>query len=79
MVCNRLTINIDRTCVMLISNRLNLNLVRPTLNIDNVPLIVIDHAPFLGVIFHNSLKFNKHCEYMSNKISKSIGVLCRFK
>ena len=79
MDCNRLTINKDKTCVMLISNRLNVKLVRPSLNIDNVPLTVVDHAPFLGVIFDNGLKFNKHCEHISSKISKSIGVLFRLK
>ena len=79
MDSNRLTINKDKTCVMLISNRLNVKVVRPELDIDNIPLTVVDYAPFLGVIFDNGLNFSRHCEHISSKISKSIGVLYRLK
>ena len=42
MDSNRLTINKDKTCVILISNRLNVKVVRPDLDIDNIPLTVVD-------------------------------------
>ena len=47
--------------------------MRPTLNIDNVPLILVDHAPFLVVTFDNSLKFNqlRECTKQNLKIGRS--------
>ena len=52
---------------------------RPLLNIaiDGQLISEVDHTKFLGVIIDNGLKWTNHINYISNKISKGIGVIIK--
>ena len=71
---NRLTINLDKTCFMVITNRYVPDL-HFDIKIDSTFLKCIDFHKFLGVTIDNKLKFNLHISNIATKVSKSIGIL----
>ena len=75
-VANKLSINfdIDKTYFMIHTFR-NFDLSELSLNIGNYTLPNCDNSKFLGVIVDNKLKFKNHIDYISKKISKSIGII----
>ena len=75
---NRLTINIEKTNCILISNILD-SVPIGSIKLDNFELDFILDTKYLGVIIDNQLKFDKHVNYICGKIAKSIGVLLRCK
>ena len=75
-VSNRLSVNIDKTNFLLVSNILG--------NTDSINIIMNNrainrksHVTYLGVILDENVKFNKHTDYIGSKISRSIGVLSK--
>ena len=77
-VANRLSLNVDKTNYMIISNR-NRNIVPCVISINNLPLEYKSNVKFLGVILDDNLKFNNHIKLICTKISKSIGILNSIK
>ena len=75
---NRLTLNIDKTNCILISNILD-SVPAGNIKLDDIELEFISDIKYLGVIIDNQLKFDKHVNYICGKIAKSIGVLLRCK
>ena len=75
---NRLTINIEKTNCILISNILG-SVPLGSIKLDNIELDLISDTKYLGIIIDNQLKFDKHVNYICGKIAKSIGVLSRCK
>ena len=75
---NRLTINLDKTNCMLVSNVEN-GLSNHNIRLHDQPVKIIDDAKFLGVRIDCRLKFNLHIDYICSKISKSIGILFRLR
>ena len=73
---NRLTINYEKTFYIIFTTR---NISSFTLSINNIVIPQKTEARFLGVFIDQNLKFNSHTKYISNKISKSIGILYRLK
>ena len=75
-VANKLSINfdIDKTYFMIHTFR-HLDLSDLRLNIGNYSLPKCDASKFLGVIADDKLKFKNHIDYISKKISKSIGII----
>ena len=71
---NKLTINLDKTCFMLITNK-NAPDLTQVLKINSTYLKRVDAHKFLGVIIDSRLTFNPHISEISNKISKSIGIM----
>ena len=49
------------------------------ITINGHPLDCRHEGKFLGIILDKKLKFNHHTKYISNKISKSIGIIYRLK
>ena len=47
--------------------------------INNVSIERTNFTKFLGVILDGKLKFAAHVNYVKNKISKCIGILCKAK
>ena len=74
---NRLTINLDKTAYMFISNR-NI-LVQRDISLNNVPINCVSNCKFLGVIFDNRLSFCNHIDLVCSKVSKSIGIFYKLK
>jgi hypothetical protein len=48
-----------------------------TLKIDNMHITRVGHTKFLGVVINEKLTWDNHISLVSNKVSKSIGVLRR--
>lgn len=77
---NELIINYEKTCVMYFCKatiKHNLDEVQVTL--DDNSLNVSSEVNFLGVILDDALLFNNHRSCISRKISKNIGILCKFR
>ena len=53
----------------------NLDLPNLSINLGNNTLTECDSSKFLGVMVDDKLKFKNHIDYISKKISKSIGIL----
>ena len=73
LLANKLIINLQKTHLMLITNR-----ARPasiSLNINNNVITEKTETKFLGVIVDNQLSWNAHIKHISNKISKSVAIL----
>ena len=71
---NKLTINLNKTCYMVITNRSICN-VNPIIKIKNNLIKCVQSHKFLGIKIDNRLKFDQHIADISVKISKSIGIL----
>ena len=78
---NKLSINPDKTKYMIFktkqSNLSNLNL--PTLILNGEILERVNEFLYLGTFLDENLTWDSHINYISNKISKSIGILRRLK
>ena len=72
-ICNRLSLNIDKTHVFIVSNRKIQ--YQPELYYGDMLLSVKRECLFLGVLIDDSLKFGNHIKNLSSKISKSAGIL----
>ena len=73
LAANRLIINLSKTQSMLFMNKTD----NPSfqLQIQNIDIEVTNKCKFLGVIIDDKLLWKDHINYISNKISKSIGIL----
>ena len=78
MVTNRLTINVNKTELLLFSNReVNYNNEQITLGGGHVGFV--DHARFLGVVIDDKVNFKLHIRHVVGKVSKHAGILYRIK
>ena len=75
---NKLSVNVEKTHVMLITNR-NLISAAPEIYYGNTLLDVVVECTFLGVKLDRNLKFVNHIKYICSKISKSIGILYKLR
>ena len=73
-VANRLSINAEKTFYNVVTN-LNFPIGSFHLNLNNVSISYSSSITYLGVIFDDKIRFDRHIKYMSDKISKSIGIL----
>ena len=71
---NKLTINLNKTCYMVICNRTIPNM-EYGVKMNNISIKCTESHQFLGIIIDNKLKFNLHISYIAKKISKSIGIM----
>ena len=78
MLNNKLSVNVDKTELMLISNK-QTNHSDSDIVMGGENLAFADSSMFLGVKFDNKMKFSEHTEYISRKISKSIGIFSKIK
>ena len=53
--------------------------IYPDLKINNIRIDRVSEFNFLGLIISSDLKWNKHIEHISLKISKVIGIMFRMK
>ena len=73
---NILSLNIKKTHYM-IFNRKKKCCCDVMLRIDKQLIEEVSETKFLGVIIDNGLKWNKHIQYTSKKISKGIGTIIK--
>ena len=74
---NRLTINLDKTAYMQISNR-NIPMEQ-NLSLNSTAIIKVNNYKFLGVNFDDRLSFANHIDHICTKVSKSIGIFYKLK
>ena len=77
LAANKLIINLDKTHLMLFTNRSRPNSI--SINVKGQTIEEITETKFLGVILDNKLCWNAHIEYISKKISKSVSILKMLK
>ncbi|KAJ8022633.1 RNA-directed DNA polymerase from mobile element jockey [Holothuria leucospilota] len=79
---NRLVLNVDKTKFMFIGSSRKLNFIKRdeiNVTVKGKTLEIVDSAKILGMQIDSQLKFHKHVESISQKISGKIGFLCRLK
>ena len=78
MSSNKLSLNIKKTKYMIFHTKQR-HVIYPSLNINNVKIERVTQFNFLGLILSSQLSWKNHIQFISNKISKVIGVLYRLK
>ena len=73
--CNRLSLNVDKTHVMVFSLNPVTRKLKPSIEINGSRISTINSTTFLGVKIDNSLSWKHHTTHVCSKISKSIGIL----
>ena len=77
-LANRLTINIDKTEVILFSNK-SFDKEANVLTLNGGDLQYSDCCKFLGIKIDDSLTFSKHIDCISGKLSRGAGILHKIK
>ena len=75
---NKLSLDKSKTKYM-ISKKQRANIVKPILQIDGINIESVDHFNFLGLTLDSRMTWNNHTTNISNKCSRTIGVLNRIK
>ena len=75
-LANKLTVNLDKTSYLIITNRNHPQYSDPIM-INNVEIQRTSSHKFLGITIDSNLKFDHHIKEISRKISKSAGILYR--
>jgi hypothetical protein len=71
--CNKLSLNINKTSYMIITNKVD-NVGLPLL-IRDVNISITESAKFLGIIVDRRISFSNHIMHICQKVSKSCGIL----
>ena len=74
---NKLIINLDKTHLMLFTNKKRPHTI--SINVKGQIVNEITETKFLGVILDNKLSWNAHIKFISKKISKSLSILKMLK
>ena len=75
--CNELSMNIKKTHYIIFSSKNNIIDDDQHVKINSEPIERVYYTKFLGVFLDSNLNWKKHIEYVSKKISKSIGISCK--
>ena len=77
LASNKLTLNLDKSKFMIISNSKSI----PNLgvHINGLPLKECDSYKYLGVMIDKNLNWSCHIEYIGQKISKACGALAKIR
>ena len=73
---NKLSLNVKKTQYMLFKGRKKIG-SGPNIIVNGAKIDRTDQSKFLGVIISDNLSWQPHIDYISKKISKSIGILYR--
>lgn len=75
---NKLSLNVNKTKAMVFhSEQRNVSL--PKLFIDETAIEYVQEFNFLGIMIDKNLKWKKHTDIVSKKISKTLGVITKLK
>ena len=70
-------INADKTKCIIFSYRMKI--VVPPIKFGNHTLLQVENCKFLGLYLDEALNFESHVSHIARKMSKSIGILNKFK
>ena len=76
--CNGLVINTDKTHYM-VFHRAKFKSTNKDIYIRDIKIKRVTSVKFLGLIIDDQLKWLEHIQYIKNKVSKSIGILCKVR
>ena len=77
LMVNKLTLNIDKTKLILFKPRQKRTSVQIRIKINNKDIEQVKETVFLGVVLDEHVTWRSHINYTANKISKSIGIIRR--
>ena len=75
---NKLSLNVKKTKAM-VFHTAKRKVVLPKLKLDGNEIEIVDEFNFLGFLIDKHLTWKNHINFISKKISKSIGMMCRLK
>ena len=75
---NKLSLNIEKTKAMLFHTSQRY-IVTPEIFIDGNVIEFVKECKFLGLVIDENLSFRPHINFISKKISKTIGILAKLK
>ena len=75
---NKLSLNVSKTKYMCFHTS-NRTVIYPNLKINNSTIDRVTDFKFLGLIISSNLKWNKHIDHVSIKVSKVISIMFRLK
>ena len=73
LIANKLIINLNKTFIMVFTNRKRQGNV--SIDMNNHTINEINECKFLGIMLDNKLKWQSHIKHISNKMSKSVAIL----
>ncbi len=76
---NRLTLNIDKSNILIITPKHTKKIRTVNIKINNTTLLEKDNIKYLGVLFDNKLNWKQHIQHVNMKISKGIGILAKLR
>lgn len=74
---NKLKLNVQKTKLMLISKKKNIDNSTINIYINNEKLIPVDQVKYLGVIIDKDLNFKDNCNYVIRKMAHKTNILRR--
>ena len=74
---NKLSLNVQKTHTMLFTNNAEVYTSQLPILMNDTLITRVYKVRFLGIIFDDKLKWKEHIDHISNKIAKSIGVICK--
>ena len=78
LASNKLSLNAQKTKFM-VFHSMQRKVKYPVLTINKTIIERLKQSNFLGIILQYTLKWQKHIDYISKKVSKAIGVMYRLK
>ena len=72
---NKLSLNIQKTHTVTFSNTISIRERCNNICIDGIQINTVHEIKFLGLLINNTLNWSTHIKYISNKISKNIGII----
>ena len=75
LIANRLSLNVGKSKFMIFCNKKIPEVIN--INIRGIPLKHVDQFELLGLIIDNRLSFVPHVNFMSSRLSRSIGIMYR--
>ena len=73
---NGLVINLEKTHYM-VFHRARIKTNSSKISIRDNEILRVFSTKFLGIIIDDQLKWLEHIQYIKNKVSKSVGILCK--
>ena len=79
MNANKLTINMTKSNILVISPKLNKFCFYNSSNYPTTSIPIINTARYLGIILDDKLSFQPHIKLLEGKLSRSLGILRKVK
>ena len=79
MNANKLTINMTKSNILVISPKLNKFCFYNSSNFLTTSIPIINIARYLGIILDDKLSFQPHIKLLEGKLSRSLGILRKVK